>query len=76
MRPITGVGVDARYRGLASLRYPKGGVLHGDAKRVLLRKLALYLEGSWRALHAFGTQIAFACDVEPQLPALRQDKDE
>lgn len=74
MRPIPGVGV--HNRGLASLRYPKGGVLHGGAKRVLLRKLAVYLEGSWRALHGFGTQIAFACDVEPRPPAQRQDKDE
>ena len=33
-------------------------------------------EGSWRALHAFGTQTTFVCDAEPQLPALRQDKDQ
>ena len=32
--------------------------------------------GSWRALHALGTEITFVCDAGPQLPALLQDRDE
>ena len=48
---------------------PQPGVLwKGCAPDNRLSGLASVTEGSWRALHAFGTQITFVCDAEPRFP--------